>query len=57
VYVVDDESRLARQRVGLEGRAGGDVVINDGLSDGMQVLLAAPQPAILGMALVSVDAQ
>jgi multidrug efflux pump subunit AcrA (membrane-fusion protein) len=57
VYVVDDESRLARQYVGLEGRAGGDVVINDGLSDGMQVLLAVPQPAILGMALAPVDAQ
>jgi RND family efflux transporter MFP subunit len=57
VYVVDDESRLARQYIGLEGRTGRDVVINDGLSDGMQVLLAVPQPAILGMALAPVDAQ
>lgn len=57
VYIVDADGRLARQDVTLGGRAGGDVIVRDGLEPGSRVLLAAPQPAILGMALDPVNAQ
>lgn len=55
VYVVDDSSSLARQRVVVAGRAGGEVVIESGLEPGARVLLSAPQPAIISMPLAPVE--
>ena len=36
---------------------GGDVIVTDGLADGATVLLAAPQPAIIGMPLAPVQTE
>lgn len=55
VYVVGENGGLARQSVSIAGRAGGDVVIETGLARGARVLLAAPQPAIIGMPLAPVE--
>ena len=55
VYVVDSTSALARRTVELAGRTAGNVVIAEGVAPDDQVLLAAPQPAIIGMPLSAVE--
>lgn len=54
VYVVDGDTRLARQDVVVAGRSGGDLVVSDGLSAGDQLILTPPEPAILGSLLAPV---
>ncbi len=54
VYVVDEDTRLARQEVTVAGRSAGDAVISSGLDAGDQLILTPPDPAILGTFLAPV---
>lgn len=54
VFLVDAESRLARRDVTLGPAVDGQVVIEDGLNAGDVVVLSSPQPAVLGVKLITV---
>ncbi|APX13463.1 efflux RND transporter periplasmic adaptor subunit [Tateyamaria omphalii] len=54
VYVVDDDTRLARRDVTVAGRSAGDMVISSGLAAGDTLVLTPPEPAILGTFLAPV---
>ncbi len=54
VYVVDIDTRLARQDVTVAGRSAGDIVLSSGLENGDMLVLSPPEPAILGAFLAPV---
>ncbi|WP_299664704.1 efflux RND transporter periplasmic adaptor subunit [uncultured Ruegeria sp.] len=51
VYVVDGQSRLARQSIDIGSVQADQVVVLEGLSDGDQLVLSDPRPAVIGMLL------
>ncbi|MBV6656795.1 MAG: efflux RND transporter periplasmic adaptor subunit [Devosiaceae bacterium] len=55
VYVVDADTRLQRQAVTVAGRSAGDLVISSGLNPGDQLIVAPPEPAVLGTLLAPVS--
>ncbi|MEM7711441.1 MAG: efflux RND transporter periplasmic adaptor subunit [Pseudomonadota bacterium] len=57
VYVAAEGDVLARQAIEIGGRANGDLVVVDGLEAGDRIVLSAPQPTILGMALAPIESE
>ncbi|MCP4818621.1 MAG: efflux RND transporter periplasmic adaptor subunit [Shimia sp.] len=57
VYLVGDENRLAMAHVDLGPALGADVMVFRGLENGDRVVLSAPAPPILGMALLPIPAE
>ncbi len=54
VFLVDDDSRLARRDVIAGPVAGNEVVVHSGLAEGDRVVLSDPHPAVYGMLLAPV---
>ncbi|WP_171178430.1 efflux RND transporter periplasmic adaptor subunit [Ruegeria sp. HKCCD8929] len=51
VYVVDDQSRLARRNIDVGSVQGDQVVVLGGLSENDRLVLSDPRPAVIGMLL------
>ncbi len=55
VYVIDNQSRLARHDVGTGSVQDDAVVIRNGLSQGDRIVLSDPRPAVIGMLLEPIE--
>lgn len=56
VYLADAEDRLAKVPVVVGPSIGGDAFIRDGLKGGERLILSAPAPSVIGMALEPIAA-